>query len=57
MPTTIWRFNRITGFWRIERCCTPETVAIWLALFERDEPSENFAVSRFAPKHNPTKAS
>lgn len=51
----LWRFNPITGFWRIERTCAPETADQWLALFQTDEPNAHFKLSRFSPRNNPTK--
>jgi hypothetical protein len=51
----LWRFNPITGCWRIERMCAADTAATWLALFQSDEPAAHFALSRFSPRTNPTK--
>ena len=51
----IWRFNPITGCWRIERMCDETTSALWLALFQSDEPNAYFALSRFSPRIDPTK--
>lgn len=50
----LWRFNPITGCWRMERACLPDTAHQWLALFQKDEPKAHFALSRFAPRFNPT---
>ena len=51
----LWRFNPITGFWRMERACLPDTAQQWLALFSQDEPKAHFALSRLAPRFNPLK--
>jgi hypothetical protein len=50
----LWRFNPITGFWRMERACLPDTAQQWLDLFRADEPTAHFALSRFAPRFNPS---
>lgn len=52
----LWRYNPVTGFWRMERACLPGTAQQWLELFQKDEPNAYFALSRFSPRHNPTKA-
>ena len=52
----LWRYNPITGCWRMERMCSPDTAQQWLALFQKDEPNVHFALSRFAPRFDPTKA-
>jgi len=49
----IWRFNPITGCWRVERVCDAATAEQWLALFQSDEPKAHFALSRFSPRTNP----
>lgn len=51
----LWRYNPITGYWRMERRCDPDTAQQWLELFSKDEPDAHFALSRFAPRFNPTK--
>jgi hypothetical protein len=51
----LWRFNPISGFWRIERMCDAATAQQWLSIFQRDEPKAHFALSRFSPRFNPTK--
>jgi hypothetical protein len=50
----LWRFNPITGFWRMERACTQDTAQQWLDLFRADEPTAHFALSHRAPRFNPS---
>jgi hypothetical protein len=46
-----WRFTPARGWhWRIERDVTEETQAVWLAIFQRDEPDVRFVVSDKLPK-------
>lgn len=49
----LWKFNRITGYWSPVRSVTDETAPKWLAIFQRDEPSEYFTISARRPSHNP----
>lgn len=51
----LWKYNPITGCWRIERMCDEATAATWLELFRSDEPKAYFALSRFSPRIDPTK--
>jgi len=51
----LWRFNPITVCWRIERMCDAATAEQWLTLFQSDEPTAHFALSRFSPRIDPTK--
>lgn len=46
----LWRHNRTTGLWVVERTVTPETADEWLKVFRRDEPNETFVVSATKPK-------
>ena len=47
---TLWKYNKITGYWVAVRSVTDETKEQWLALFKRDEPGELFKVSKHKPK-------
>ena len=38
---TLWRFNKITGFWSPVRVCKQATAKEWLEIFRRDEPTIN----------------
>jgi hypothetical protein len=50
---TLYKFNRITGYWVAVRQCDEDTAREWLRVFEQDEPEEYFYLSRRTPKHNP----
>ncbi|WP_297505128.1 hypothetical protein [Ferrovum sp.] len=50
---TLWRFNKITGFWSPVRVCKQATAKEWLEIFRRDEPNEIFVLSLFKPKKAP----
>jgi hypothetical protein len=52
---TLWKFNPITGFWRAERACEPETAQQWLELFQKDAPQDHFVLSRLTPRFDPIK--
>lgn len=47
---TLWKYNKITGYWVAVRSVTDETKEQWLALFKSDEPEELFKVSKHKPK-------
>ena len=49
----LWKFNSITGFWRVERVCNDDTAQQWLTIFCNDEPQAHFMLSRNAPRFNP----
>jgi hypothetical protein len=51
--TTLWRFNKITGFWSPVRVCEQPEAKEWLEIFQRDEPDEIFVLSPFKPKKAP----
>ena len=38
---SIWRYNKITGYWVHERNCTAETAATWLAMWQKDQPERS----------------
>jgi hypothetical protein len=48
---TLWKYNKITGFWVSVRNVTPETQEEWLNIFMKDEPNETFKVSKHKPKN------
>jgi hypothetical protein len=48
---TLWKYNKITGFWVSVRNVTPETQKEWLNIFMEDEPNETFKVSKHKPKN------
>lgn len=46
----LWKYNRITGYWIIQRECNDNTADRWLAVFQKDEPDELFKLSRNKPR-------
>lgn len=46
----LWRYNQITGYWRIERTCSRRTADDWLTIFRRDEPNAIFTLSENKPR-------
>ncbi len=54
----LWRYNKVTGYWRLERSCHPDDAARWLDIFSKDEPGEFFRlvpVGDRRPQDNPTR--
>ena len=51
----LWKFNRIAGYWVIQREVTPETKDQWLEIFKADAPAEHFVISPKVPSFDPTK--
>lgn len=49
----LWKYNKITGYWKLERNVTPETKDQWLKTFKEDEPKETFMISKTKPKAKP----
>jgi hypothetical protein len=49
----LWKYNRITGYWRAERDVSPETAQQWLTIFRDDEPRESFKISASRPSGPP----
>jgi hypothetical protein len=49
MNKTLWKYNKITGYWVAQRTVTPETAAQWLKVFKADEPGEKFKVAKSRP--------
>lgn len=50
-PVSLWRFNKITGYWVHERTCLDKHHAkAWLKAFQSDEPDEIFRIGIFKPK-------
>lgn len=53
MTKGLWRYNAITGEWKLERTCAPETAEEWLKIFQKDEPEASFKLSRKKPSGKP----
>ena len=51
--TKLWKFNRITGYWKIERTMLIENAAQYLASFQELYPKDYFKVSKRKPKGLP----
>lgn len=49
--TSLWKYNKVTGLWVHCRVCGTETAKEWLTLFQKDELSERFKVSKNKPKN------
>lgn len=49
----LWRYDKITGYWKVERTVSPETASQWLAIFQKDQPGETFKVSTSRPNSVP----
>jgi hypothetical protein len=49
----LWRYNRITGYWIVQRAVNFDTATRWLAIFERDEPGESFLIGSKRPTRPP----
>lgn len=51
---TLWKYNKITGYWTPQRKCLNGEWLEWLKIYEYDEPKEYFYVtSGHSPKHRP----
>lgn len=46
-PIYLHKYNKITGYWKIERECTFETYKQWLEIFQKDSPEDTFVVSHY----------
>jgi len=51
----LYRYNKVTGYWKLEREVTPETKDKWLDIFTKDSPKDHFVVSSKKPTKNPMK--
>ncbi len=54
-PLHLWKYNRVTGYWHIERMVDASTKDQWLEIFQSDAPNEFFKVAVNRPNHNPSK--
>jgi len=46
----LWKLNKTTGYWRYVRDCDPVWAEHWLAIYQQDEPNEQFKLSARKPK-------
>lgn len=52
--TKLWKYNRRTGYWDLQRTITnPHDEQRWLSIFQKDEPSEVFKLSKNRPSDRP----
>jgi hypothetical protein len=51
--SSLWKFNKVSGYWNHIRSCNATNCAQWLAVFERDEPDEFFRIAKRKPNDNP----
>lgn len=49
----LYKFNARTGFWQLERACDQANAQQWLAIFQGDEPSAKFVLSKNKPSKAP----
>jgi len=47
---TLWKLNKITGYWVAVRSVSQDTKEQWLKIYTKDEPNEVFKVSKNKPK-------
>lgn len=45
----IWKYNPVSGLWKIERDVTPETKDKWLEIYRKDDPKGKYVVSAKKP--------
>ena len=45
----IWKYNPVSGLWKIERDVTPETKDKWLEIYKKDDPKGKYVVSAKKP--------
>ena len=51
--TNIWRYDPITGYWRLARNVLKERAQDWLRIWRADEPNAVFKLSRHRPRKAP----
>ena len=49
-PMMLWKYNKDTGYWQVMRDVLPSTASEWLSIYQNDQPSEVFKVSKIKPK-------
>lgn len=47
---TIWKKDRITGYWEVCKNVLPENAEIYINIFKRYEPESEFLISKRRPK-------
>ena len=52
--TKLWKYNRRTGYWDLQRTiANPHDEQKWFDIFQKDEPSETFKLSKNRPSDRP----
>jgi hypothetical protein len=51
--TGLWKYNKTTGLWALQRVCAEWTAENWLGVFQKDDPEEYFILSRRKPTEKP----
>lgn len=49
-PLRLWKLDRITGYWELQRDCDPREGHEWLKIFQADEPTALFKLSYKKPR-------
>lgn len=47
--TNIWRWEPVTGYWKLVRDCYKDRAEAWLKIFRGDEPDVTFKASKRRP--------
>lgn len=51
--TNIWRYDPVTGYWRLVRNVLKARAQDWLRIWREDEPSVVFKLSQYRPHKAP----
>ncbi len=51
--TNLWRWNAAGGYWALVRDSYRENAKRWLAIFQGDEPTATFKISKRRPVKAP----
>lgn len=52
--TKLWKYNKRSGYWDLQRSIIdPHDEEKWLGIFQKDEPSEHFKLSKNRPSGKP----
>lgn len=46
----LWKYNKTTGYWVLVRMCDNNTASQWLNVWQKDEPNEEFKLSKNKPR-------
>ena len=48
--TTLWKFDKTTGYWVFGRTCDIDTAQDWLKVWQESEPDQRFKISKNKPR-------